>query len=129
MGGLELICGLLESSDDGVLAACCFAIANIARSVSIGHHIIRQYFCSKTINTQLYEPSKDFVKLYRDKENLAVITDHGVIEKLARLAETESDLLRAKLAEAIANCCDWAGNVVLPYPYEGGHNVIRKIKL
>ena len=31
VGGLELICGLLESSDDGVLAACCFAIANIAR--------------------------------------------------------------------------------------------------
>ena len=46
---------------------------------------------------------------YRDKENLAVITDHGVIEKLAKLAETESDLLRSKLAEAIGNCCDWAG--------------------
>ena len=34
VGGLELICGLLESSDDGVLAACCFAIANIARLVT-----------------------------------------------------------------------------------------------
>ena len=45
----------------------------------------------------------------RDKENLAVITDHGVIEKLARLAETNSDVLRSKLAEAIGNCCDWAG--------------------
>ena len=40
---------------------------------------------------------------------MAVITDHGVIEKLAKLAETESDLLRSKLAEAIGNCCDWAG--------------------
>ena len=48
--------------------------------------------------------------LFRDKENLAVITDHGVINKLARLANTEVDGLRAKLAEAIANCCDWAGN-------------------
>ena len=38
-----------------------------------------------------------------------MITDHGVIEKLARLADTESDMLRAKLAEAIANCCDWSG--------------------
>jgi hypothetical protein len=47
--------------------------------------------------------------LFRDKENLAVITDHGVIEKLARLANTENDLLRAKLAQAIGNCCDWAG--------------------
>ena len=46
---------------------------------------------------------------YRDKENLAVITDHGVIEKLSNLADTDSDILRSKLAEAIANCCDWAG--------------------
>ena len=50
VGGLELICGLLESSDDGVLAACCFAIANIARLVTpdimyldnISLHIIKQ---------------------------------------------------------------------------------------
>ena len=75
VGGLELICGLLESRDVQVLAAVCFAIANIAR----------------------------------DKENLAVITDHGVIEKLSKLANTENDLLRAKLAEAIGNCCEWAG--------------------
>ena len=43
-----------------MLAAVCFAIANIAM----------------------------------DKENLAVITDHGVIHKLARLAHTQDDLLR-----------------------------------
>ena len=49
----------------------------------------------------------------RDKENLAVITDHGVIEKLAKLADTEDDTLRAKLAEAIANCCEWPGNRAL----------------
>ena len=52
---------------------------------------------------------------FRDKENLAVITDHGVIEKLAKLAETDSDLLRSKLAEAIGNCCDWAGNSARSY--------------
>ena len=47
VGGLELICGLLESSDDGVLAACCFAIANIARLVSLGYHVIRQYLLTR----------------------------------------------------------------------------------
>ncbi len=36
-----------------------------------------------------------------DKENLAVITDHGVMHKLARLANTEDDVLRSKLAEAL----------------------------
>ena len=47
---------------------------------------------------------------FRDKENLAVITDHGVIEKLSKLANTDNDVLRAKLAMAIGNCCEWAGN-------------------
>ena len=69
VGGLELICNLLESKDQQVLAAVCFAIANIAR----------------------------------DKENLAVITDHGVIHKLAKLAHTGDDQLRAKLAEEMMN--------------------------
>ena len=45
----------------------------------------------------------------RDKENLAVISDHGVIEKLSNLTQTENDMLRAKLALAIGNCCEWAG--------------------
>ena len=31
VGGLELICGLLESDDTEVLAAVCYAIANIAK--------------------------------------------------------------------------------------------------
>ena len=50
---------------------------------------------------------------FRDKENLAVITDHGVIEKLAKLADTDNDVLRAKLAQAIGNCCEWPGNRAL----------------
>ena len=35
VGGLELICGLLESTDNTVLAAVCYAIANIARYHSL----------------------------------------------------------------------------------------------
>ena len=31
VGGLELICSLLESTDTDVLAAVCYAIANIAK--------------------------------------------------------------------------------------------------
>ena len=42
-----------------------------------------------------------------------MITDHGVIHKLARLAHTNDDLLRAKLAEAISNCCELESNRAL----------------
>ena len=54
-----------------------------------------------------------FFSVQRDKENLAVITDHGVIEKLAKLADTDNDTLRAKLAQAMGNCCEWPGNRAL----------------
>merc|ERR1711937_675602 len=38
----------------------------------------------------------------RDEENLAVITDHGVVPMLAQLTNTQDDRLRRHLAEAIA---------------------------
>ena len=42
-----------------------------------------------------------------------MITDHGVIEKLSKLANTDNDILRAKLPMAIGNCCEWAGIIYL----------------
>ena len=39
-----------------------------------------------------------------------MISDHGIIDKLSRLADTEDDQLRANLALAISSCCEWAGN-------------------
>merc|ERR1711937_627418 len=46
----------------------------------------------------------------RDEENLAVITDHGVVPMLAQLTNTQDDRLRRHLAEAIARCCAWGNN-------------------
>merc|ERR1711963_1250639 len=46
----------------------------------------------------------------KDEENLAVITDHGVVPMLARLTNTTDDKLRRHLAEAIARCCNWGNN-------------------
>ena len=41
-------------------------------------------------------------KIAEDQENLAVITDHGVVAMLARLTKTSNDKLRKNLADAIA---------------------------
>ncbi|KAL0278817.1 UNVERIFIED_CONTAM: hypothetical protein PYX00_000515 [Menopon gallinae] len=76
VGALELIVSLLKSTDNGVLACVCAAIAKVAE----------------------------------DKENLAVITDHGVVPMLARLVHTKDDRLREHLASAIATCCGWSNN-------------------
>ncbi|EGD77746.1 hypothetical protein PTSG_12803 [Salpingoeca rosetta] len=78
VGGLELVVGLLKSSNQDVLAGVCALIAQIAK----------------------------------DEENLAVITDHGVVTMLSKLVRTTNDTLREHLAEAIANCCTWGNNCV-----------------
>lgn len=46
------------------------------------------------------------------EENLAVITDHGVVPMLGKLTNTRNDKLRKHLAEAIARCCHWGNNRV-----------------
>ncbi|KAL2085731.1 hypothetical protein ACEWY4_019051 [Coilia grayii] len=51
-------------------------------------------------------------KIAKDEENLAVITDHGVVPMLAKLTNTTDDKLRRHLAEAIARCCMWGSNRV-----------------
>ncbi|KAK3559686.1 hypothetical protein QTP86_017098 [Hemibagrus guttatus] len=48
----------------------------------------------------------------KDKENLAVITDHGVVPMLSNLTHTTDDKLRRYLSEAIAHCCMWGSNRV-----------------
>ncbi|XP_003387718.1 PREDICTED: armadillo repeat-containing protein 4 [Amphimedon queenslandica] len=78
VGGLELIVGLLKSTDVEVLAGVSAAIAKIAQ----------------------------------DQENLAVITDHGVVPLLAQLTHTNNDNLRHHLADAISKCCSWRNNRV-----------------
>ncbi|VDP57011.1 unnamed protein product [Schistosoma curassoni] len=49
-------------------------------------------------------------KIAEDEENLAVITDHGVVPLLSRLTYTKDDRLRCPLTDAIAKCCTWGTN-------------------
>lgn len=46
----------------------------------------------------------------KDKENLAVLTDHKVINMLASLVYTTDDMLREHLAAAIASCAPYGNN-------------------
>ena len=65
-------------------------------------------FAMKMLVLQLNTMTDGFLMLYpscsispRDKENLAVISDHGITEQLSLLANHHDDMLRAKLALAI----------------------------
>jgi hypothetical protein len=49
-------------------------------------------------------------EIAKDIENLAVITDHGVVPMLVNLVHTQNVELREHLASAIAYCCAWGSN-------------------
>lgn len=49
-------------------------------------------------------------EIAKDLENLAVITDHGVVQYLVNLVFTDNEELREHLASAIAYCCAWGSN-------------------
>lgn len=75
---------------------------------------------SNNISPFIYQKSRDNLVLSavcasisiiaKDKENLAVLTDHKVIPMLASLVYTTDDKLRENLAAAIASCSPYGNN-------------------
>lgn len=49
-------------------------------------------------------------EIAKDKENLGVITDHGVVPMLVNLVDTDDVFLREHLGSAIAYCSEWGSN-------------------
>jgi len=96
VGGLELIVSLLKSKNERVLASVCAAIALIAKDGKRipCHMLFSISYCSFT------------------EENVAVISDHGVVPMLAKLTNTRNASLRQSLADAIARCCAYGNNKV-----------------
>lgn len=45
-----------------------------------------------------------------DKENLAIITELGVVPLIADLCKKENEFLTTQLALAVAGCCLWKNN-------------------
>lgn len=54
----------------------------------------------------------------QDIQNLAIITDHGVVPLLVNLVPTEDVELREHLASAIAYCSAWGSNCKMFGRYE-----------
>ncbi|KAF4521378.1 hypothetical protein B566_EDAN006967 [Ephemera danica] len=46
----------------------------------------------------------------KDRDNLGIITDYGVVRMLASLVHTEDATLRGQLSAAIAQCCNYGNN-------------------
>ncbi|KAJ3056514.1 Armadillo repeat-containing protein 4 [Rhizophlyctis rosea] len=121
LDGVRLLWSLLKSPNPQVQASAAWAISpciehakdagEMVRSFVGGLELIVSLLKSENVEV-LASVCAAIANIAKDEENLAVITDHGVVPMLAKLTNTRSDKLRQHLAEAIARCCRWGNNRV-----------------
>uniref|UniRef100_A0A3Q4MRE0 Outer dynein arm docking complex subunit 2 n=1 Tax=Neolamprologus brichardi TaxID=32507 RepID=A0A3Q4MRE0_NEOBR len=119
LDGIRLVWSLLKNPSADVQSsaawALCACIENAedagetARSLIGGFQLIVKLL-SSTNNEVLASICAAICKIAKDEENLAILTDFGVVPSLAKLTNTTHDRLRHHLADAIAQCCMWGSN-------------------
>ncbi|CAG7823011.1 unnamed protein product [Allacma fusca] len=115
--GFRLIWSLLKHPEPTVQASAAWTICPYVESSEDSGDMVRNYvgglealvhlLMSEDIEVQA-AVSQAIAAIAVNVENLAIMTDHGVVQYLARLAPTprgDNDLLRRCLATAIAECC------------------------
>ncbi|XP_065098884.1 outer dynein arm-docking complex subunit 2 [Paramisgurnus dabryanus] len=122
LDGVRLLWSLLKNPNPEVQASAAWAICPCIENAKDAGEMVRSFVGGlELIVNLLKSTNKDVLasvcaaiaKIAKDVENLAVITDHGVVPMLASLTNTVDDKLRRHLAEAIAHCCTWGNNCVL----------------
>ncbi|XP_044031908.1 outer dynein arm-docking complex subunit 2 isoform X2 [Siniperca chuatsi] len=119
LDGVRLVWSLLKNPSADVQSSAAWALCpciknakdagEMVRSLVGGLELIVNLLKSKN-NEVLASICAAIAKIAKDKENLAVLTDHGVVPLLAKLTNTTDDRLRRHLAEAIGHCCMWGSN-------------------
>ncbi|XP_032812745.1 outer dynein arm-docking complex subunit 2 isoform X1 [Petromyzon marinus] len=119
LDGVRLLWSLLKNSNSQVQASAAWAICPCIENVKDAGEMVRSFVGGLELIVNLLKSDDNEVlasvcaaisKIAKDEENLAVITDHGVVPLLANLTSTTDDKLRKNLAEAIACCCTWGSN-------------------
>eukprot|EP01137_Pigoraptor_chileana_P028290 Opistho-2@12027 len=121
LDGVRLLWSLLKSPNPDVQASAAWAICPCIENAKDAGEMVRSFVGGLELIVSLLKSEDSEVlasvcaaiaNIAKDEENLAVITDHGVVPMLAKLAQTLDDRLRRHLAEAIARCCHWGNNRV-----------------
>ncbi|KAJ1528314.1 hypothetical protein ONE63_006736 [Megalurothrips usitatus] len=119
LDGVRLIWSLLKNDSPDVQAEAAWALCPCIMNATDSGEMVRSFVGGlELIVSLLKSPHTNVLasvcaalaRVAMDRENLAVITDHGVVPMLAQLVLTENELLREHLASAIANCCSWNNN-------------------
>ncbi|KAI9141604.1 armadillo-type protein [Paraphysoderma sedebokerense] len=121
LDGVRLLWSLLKSPNPQVQASAAWAICPCIEHAKDAGEMVRSFVGGLELIVSLLKSDNVEVlasvcaalaNISKDEENLAVITDHGVVPMLAKLTTTKHDRLRKHLAEAIARCCRWGNNKI-----------------
>ncbi|KAJ8375947.1 hypothetical protein SKAU_G00065270 [Synaphobranchus kaupii] len=121
LDGVRLLWSLLKNPNPDVQASAAWAICPCIENAKDAGEMVRSFVGGLELIVNLLRSVDGEVlasvcaaiaKIAKDEENLAVITDHGVVPMLAKLTDTTDDRLRRHLAEAVARCCLWGSNKV-----------------
>ncbi|NXV10532.1 ARMC4 protein, partial [Cettia cetti] len=121
LDGVRLLWSLLKNPNPDVQASAAWALCPCVENAKNSGEMVRSLVGGLELIVNLLK-SKDkevltsvcaaIANIAKDQENLAVMTDHGVVPLLSKLANTNNNKLRRHLAEAIAHCCMWGSNRV-----------------
>ncbi|CAB1350269.1 unnamed protein product [Coregonus sp. 'balchen'] len=108
--GVRLLWSLLKNPNPDVQASAAWGICPCIENAKDAGEMVRSFVGGLELIVNLLKSTNKEVlasvcaaiaKIAEDEENLAVITDHGVVPMLAKLTNT-----------AIARCCMWGSNRV-----------------
>ncbi|XP_056375360.1 outer dynein arm-docking complex subunit 2 isoform X1 [Hyla sarda] len=121
LDGVRLLWSLLKNPHPDVQASAAWAICPCIENAKDAGEMVRSFVGGLELIVNLLKSEHKEVlasvcaaitNIAKDEENLAVITDHGVVPLLSALANTTDDKLRRHLANAISRCCTWGNNRV-----------------
>ncbi|ENN77123.1 hypothetical protein YQE_06377, partial [Dendroctonus ponderosae] len=119
LDGVRLIWSLLKNDSPQVQANAAWSLVPCIRHATDSGEMVRCFVGGLELIVNLLKSPDSHVlacvcaaisEVAKDIENLAVITDHGVVPMLVNLVETDDVELRQHLASAIAYCCAWGSN-------------------
>ncbi|XP_053916589.1 outer dynein arm-docking complex subunit 2 isoform X2 [Cuculus canorus] len=121
LDGVRLLWSLLKNPNPDVQASAAWAICPCIENAKDAGEMVRSFVGGLELVVNLLKSKNKEVLtsvcaaitgIAKDEENLAVITEHGVVPLLSKLTNTNNDKLRRHLAEAISQCCTWGRNRV-----------------
>ncbi|XP_044734082.1 armadillo repeat-containing protein gudu [Chrysoperla carnea] len=119
LDGVRLVWSLLKNSDPRVQENAAWALCPCIEHAKESGEMCRSFVGGLQLTVSLLSSEDTGVLaavcaalsvIAKDLENLAVISDHGVVKKLCQLVDTKDKNLRQQLGAVIANSCSWGGN-------------------